>query len=703
MSLLLLFLLAAAPAGAESTRLLDRHGVPLQELSELGDRRYEVLLEEVSPWVVLATLAAEDRRFFEHGALDPLAVLRALWQNLRSGRTVSGASTLTQQLAKAERPLPRNWTGKAREALAALELERRLDKREILERYLNLVSYGNRATGIEAASRLYFGKPAASLSLAESAYLCAIPRSPGTVNPYRGESELRRRQRELLERMRRSGWIGQDLLGLALKEPLRVEARRDTALAPHFAEALRRLKPRGEVRTALDAGLQAAAADALRSHLAELKGHRVTNGAVLVLDNRTRETLAWVGSADFFDDAHDGQVDGVRARRQPGSALKPFVYGLALSKGWTPSDLLADLPAQTADRFSPRNYDGRFHGLVRLREALACSYNAAAVSLADKLGASAMLSVLHRAGFASLDKPAEHYGLALVLGDGEVTLAELTNAYATIASGGLWKPLRLLSGRSEEGEPPRTIFSPQVSYLLAKILSDNTARAPAFGFYSPFNAPFPLAAKTGTTKDYRDNWAVGFTPEWTVGVWVGNFDGKPMAKVSGISGAGPVLRDVAFALWRSRGASEFLQPRGVRELEVCPLSGKLRGPHCPTGITELFAETSLPGGPCALHPGELAAGTLAGRVAVSFPRRGDIFKLDPTYSREAQQIKLTAEGLDGARSVRWKVDGRDLTSGPDGTAWWKLSPGRHRIRVSALRSAGWQDSSEVPIFVAGTL
>ncbi|MBI5242195.1 MAG: penicillin-binding protein 1C [Elusimicrobia bacterium] len=710
-------LLLVSTAAADSTRLLDRHGRLLQELSSGGrDVQYTVPLEDISPWAVLAVLAAEDRRFFEHGGMDLRAVLRAAWQNLRLGRVVSGGSTLTQQLARRQTGLPRSWSSKVREALAAVELERRLDKREILERYLNMVSFGNRAAGIEAASRLYLGKPARELSIAEAAYLCAIPRSPGTVNPYRNEGRLKRRQREILTSMEGLGWIGQDLYELALREPIRTIPPQRWFPAPHFADRVRRLAessvPRPDsLKTSLDAGLQAAAEDALRSHLASLKGNHVSNGAVLVLDNWTREVLAWVGSADFFDQ-EAGQVDGVSARRQPGSSLKPFIYGLALSKGWRASDIIADLPIETPDRFRPRNYDNKFHGLVRLREALACSYNVAAVRLAQTLGAPAILSTLHGAGFDSLDRPPEHYGLALALGDGEVTLSELTNAYASIAAGGIWAPMRLLAGRQDPfAVTARRVFSPEVAYLLAKMLSDNTARVPAFGFYSPFNAPFPLAAKTGTTKDYRDNWAVGFTPEWTVGVWVGNFDGKPMARVSGISGAGPILRDVAFALWKRRGASEFPRPRGIRELEVCPLSGKLPGPRCPTVITELFDSKNPPREACGLHaaltaekdrglPEDPPAG-LGPRVPyVAFPKAGDIFKIDRTFSLQAQQIRLRAARISGYREIRWKVDGREIGGDKDG-AWWRLSPGRHRIRISVLGDSGWKDSPAVAIFVAG--
>jgi len=711
-----LALLLALPAAADSLRVCDRHGALLQEFSgQGGDVQYAVKLEEISPWAVLATLAAEDKRFYEHGGLDLRAILRAAWQNLRAGRIVSGASTLTQQLARTRlERIPRSWSAKVREALAAVELERRLDKRDILERYLNLISYGNRIAGIEAASRTYLGKPARDLSLAEAAYLCAIPRSPGTVNPYRNEGALQRRQRLILMNMRSLGWIGPDVLAIALHESVRTVSHKSRFPAPHFAQRARLWAEASglgssEIRTSLDAGLQAAAADALRSHLESLKGNRVTNGAVLVLDNRTREALAWVGSADFFDQ-DGGQVDGVSARRQPGSSLKPFVYGLALSRGARTSDLLADLPTQTPDRFSPRNYDGKFHGLVRLREALACSYNVAAIRLAETLGAPAILSTLHSAGFDSLDRPPEYYGLALALGDGEVTLAELANAYASIASGGVWKPLRISAQAPSSDVPARRVFSPEVSYLLAKMLSDNAARVPAFGFHSPFDAPFPLAAKTGTTKDYRDNWAVGFTPEWTVGVWVGNFDGKPMARVSGISGAGPILRDVAFALWKRYGASEFPRPRGLREIEVCPLSGKLPGPECPTTITELFLSANPPRARCDRHGPDMARtedqvapapGLPRAGPFVAFPRAGDIFKIDPTFSLQAQRIRLKAAGLGEWREVRWKVDGEEMPADEDGKLWWRLRPGRHRIRVSVLGEAGWKRSAPVGIFVAG--
>jgi penicillin-binding protein 1C len=699
---LLCFLASQAGAGPASLRIFDRSGLEIRDLNpDRPDSNFPAPIEEISPWAVLATLAYEDRRFFEHGGMDPLSIARALWQNARSGRVVSGGSTITQQLARGQGALPRTWTAKVREAAAAWELERRLSKRDILERYLNSVSYGNRCAGIEAASRLYFGKPSRELSLAEAAYLSAIPRSPGAVHPFRRPEVLLRRQRRILDRMLALGWIGAGLHALASREPLLVRPPEKAFSAPHFAAEVRRRARGPEAWTTLDSGLQSEAQDALRSHLRELSGNRASNGAVVAIDNRTRGVLVWVGSRDFFDAEHEGQVDGALALRQPGSALKPFVYGLALSRGRRASDLLSDLPMSLPNRFSPRNYDGKFHGRVRLREALACSYNAAAVSLAETLGAEAMLATLRRAGLDSLDKPADHYGLALALGDGEVSLVELTAAYAALASGGAWAPCRVL--RDEPPARGRRVFPPEVCCLLSSILSDNSARAPAFGAYSPFNLPFPMAAKTGTSKDYRDNWAVGYTPEWTAGVWVGNFDGRPMARVSGISGAGPVLRDVAMALYRRLGASPFPRPRGIREAEVCPVSGRLPGPNCPTLMTELYTARNMPRETCPLSHAEARA--LAEETErepfVAFPKAGDVFKIDPTFSLEAQQIRLRAGGRRPG-AARWSVDGRGIPSEPDSTAWWKLSPGRHSIRLDFDGPRGRSRLRPVPIFVAET-
>jgi len=712
-SALLAALCLSPSAGAETGvawRVLDRNGEPLQALPSVEGFRYPVPLEQMSPWVPLATLAAEDHRFFSHPGVDWRAAARAAWQNAVHGRVVSGASTLTQQLVRNREPRPRTFGSKMLEAADALALERRASKREILADYLNLVAYGNRARGIEAASRLYFNKPSSQLSLAETAYLAAIPRAPGARNPYRKPGALRKDQREILSRMRALGWIDAETHALALEERVQVLSLEKQLPAPHFSEYLRQwILARGEnsgaVRSTIDATLQRESAAILRFHIAKLAANRVGNGAILAVDNRSGEILVWVGSKDFRGEV-DGQVDGVTAQRQPGSALKPFVYGLALENGRTPSDILLDEPFTALDRFSPKNYDEKFHGPVRLREALACSYNVPAIRVAEELGAAHVLEGLHQAGFDSLARSPDHYGLGLALGNGEVTLFELARAYSGLARGGVFRPLAFVRGSPEAGVP-RRFLSPEAAYLITNILSDNAARTPAFGAYSPFNTPFPFAAKTGTTKDYRDNWAIGYTPDWTVAVWVGNFNGESMAKVSGISGAGPILRDVALLLWQRLGAREFPVPAGVRRVEVCPLSGLVPGPWCPTAMSEVFLAKRIPAAVCNLHKknggsSEFPIHAAGSAPRVAFPRNGEIFKIDASYARDAQKVKLRAENVENAGDLRWTVDGKALEDrDATGAAWWMLSPGDHRIQVSALRAAIWRRSPPVRVFVAG--
>jgi len=689
--------LPSAEGAQTSTEIRDRYGRPLRTvLAQEGESRSPVRLEEVSPWMPLATLAAEDRRFFSHAGVDLRAVARALWQNARSGRRVSGGSTLSEQLVRALHPRPRTWGGKLAEAFDALLLETRQDKREILEGYLNEVSYGNRCRGIGAAAREYFGVPASELTLAQSALLAGVPKSPKRYDPRRYPEAAAVRQRRVLERMREWGWLDADSHRLARAEKLKVEPRRAAFAAPQFTEYVLRRAERGAViDTTLDAGLQERLQGVLAKNLERLAGHQVTNGAAVVLDNATGDILAWVGSADFNDPRHQGQVDGVTAPRQPGSALKPFAYGLALSLGARASDLLRDEPMHFTNGFSPKNYDETFHGPVRLREALACSFNIPAVRVAERFGAARLLGALRAFGLESLRESADHYGIGLVLGNGEVSLLELTNAYAALARGGVWMPVRALPG---EAAAARRVLDRESAFIVTDILADNAARAGAFGLNSPLHLPFPFAAKTGTSKDYRDNWALGYTPEWTIGVWVGNFDGQPMRRVSGISGAAPVLRDAALLVYERSASGPFPVPAGIRELEVCPESGDQPGPWCPGAMREVFAKKHPPARVCSLHrpPVEIASVPAPRRPAllsVEFPQPGDVFKIDPATPLGAQALRLRAASEE---SVAWTVDGVAL---PPGEAWWALRPGRHRAAASLRRDGRLLQSRPVHFLV----
>lgn len=531
---------------APSLRVYDRHGISLGTLLSPSETYSDpVSLESISPWMLLATIATEDKRFYLHPGVDLEAALRALWQNVSRHKVVSGASTLTEQLVKAIEPAPKSLWGKMREAWEALRLERKMTKREILESYFNTISYGNQCQGVEAASRRYFGVHASNLSLAQAAYLSGIPKSPVRYDPYRNPDQAGRRQKDILSALQTKGWVDAENIRRALEEPIRLKALDTSRVAPHFLMFLnaRYQGKKESLVTTLDLSLQRDLQGLLATQLRRLKANHVTNGAILVVNVHTSQVLAWVGSADFWNVGIQGQVDGVEASRQPGSSLKPFLYGLAFSKGFKPSDLLLDEPTYTEGGFIPKNYDEKYHGWVRMRTALANSYNVPAIRLCEKVGAGRFLDFLHRCGFQSLDMPADHYGLGLALGDGEITMLESAAAYAALAREGLWCPLKCLRDEDEDpldqGATPHRILDPADAFLVTSILSDNTARSPAFGLYSPLLTPFPFAAKTGTTKDYRDNWAVGYTPDWVVAVWVGNFDGTPMRHISGITGAAP--------------------------------------------------------------------------------------------------------------------------------------------------------------------
>ena len=677
-----LALLLAVPAAAEpaltpppSVQVLDRHGRALRTAHPEDLYSLPVSLERVSPWAVLATLAAEDKRFFSHPGVDLRAAGRALVQNARAGRAVSGASTITQQLSRALEPRPRTVAGKLAEAWRALRLERRASKAEILEAYLNRAPYGRGARGIEAAARSWLGVPAADLTLGQAALLAGLPKCPAACDPVKRPRAAERRRRVVLGRLRAWGWIGEAEHASALAERLPLAERAREDLAPHFA---RRALGRGAAgRAALDAELQRELEGLAASHVAALAGHHVTNAAVVALDNADGSVLAWVGSADFRDERANGQVDGVTARRQPGSALKPFAYGLAFERGKSPSDFVEDAPTWAKGGFAPRNYDESFHGRVTLREALACSYNAPAVRVAEELGVADLLAALRSFGFGSLDQPAERYGAGLVLGNGEVTLRELAGAYAALARGGVRLPVR--ESLSDPRGPASRVMSRESAYLVTHSLSDNAARAEAFGHDSALRLPFPFAAKTGTTKDYKDNWAAGYTPGWTVAVWVGNFDGSPMRRVTGATGAAPLLRDAALAMERRYGARPFPVPAGIREAQICPESGLLAESACPGAVREVFRRDRVPGRSCPLHRrgAEESPAPADEAPRVAFPRPGDVFRLDPASPRESQALPLRGEPE--GPGWRWILDGRPIAEGARTFA--ALTPGRHVLRA----------------------
>jgi penicillin-binding protein 1C len=731
-------------SSVQSVRVLDCRGTLLREfLNDKEGRGIWCPYTNISSDLIAATIAVEDHRFHYHPGIDPLAVGRALVQNISAGKVRSGGSTITQQVIRNVYHRPRSFFNKLIEAWEALRLERMLSKREILEQYLNRAPYGNQLFGVEAAARCYFAKPARDVSLAEAAFLAALPNAPSTLNPYGNMSGVITRQHLVLERMWSKGIISREDYDRALCQPLNIVPVEVNFRAPHAVQmALDQVIDQEHVAgiiSTIDYSLQRIIIGFIRTHLRRLAPKHVTNAAAIVLEQETGAIRALIGSANFFDEEHNGQVNGAIALRQPGSAIKPFTYGLAFEMGYTPADVLADIPTHIPDHhgdYVPENYDHHYHGPVRIRTALACSYNIPAVRLLQVVGKEALTARLQLAGFTSLTKASEFYGYGLTLGNADVTLYELTNAYAALARGGIWKPARLVesvllpdgSVRSwNVNKTPHQIFDERTAFLVTDILSDPVAKRPAFGHV--FRFQFPCAVKTGTTKDYRDNWTVGYTTRYTVGVWVGNFDGTPMQNVSGVTGAGGLFIDIMNLLHESPGSIkplDFPVPEGMEQRRICLRSGKTPNAFCSSTMNEWFIKESAKASKCTIHrkfaiprsdgsvekkvfeilPPEYKLWSeeqhypipppqaillheikesqvepSGVRLDILSPNNGDFFKLDPILRSEYQTVKIVGSVPNSLKEVKLRINGKQLLSYQNGGIWWPLQKGVFRFQL----------------------
>ena len=648
--------------------LLDRHGevIHARRLDHRVQRVPWVSLDAMSAPLVRAVLTAEDRRFHSHAGVDWLAVARAAWA-YASGEPVGGASTLTMQLVSlldvtAGRGGSRTPGRKLAQMRAAVALERDWTKREILEAYLNRVSLRGELQGVPAAAQALFGKAPEALGEAESVLLAALLPSPNAP------------LRVVAARACRLAGAGgfqtscTDLQALARESLSRVgRASLDPALAPHLATALLR-EPGSRVTSTLDAAIQQRVADVLRRQLIDLAGGGVRDGAAVVLDNATGDVLAYVGSAGPASRARE--VDGAAALRQAGSTLKPFLYGLAIERGYvTAASLLDDTPVQLdtgVGLYIPQNYDRDFKGTVSVRTALASSLNVPAVRTLILTGVEAFRDRLRDFGYRSLGQPGEHYGYSLALGSADVSLLDQANAYRALANGGLWSPRR--QRPDEPAGPPRRVLSPAAAHIVSDILSDAAARAPTFGLAGPLGTGYWSAVKTGTSKNLRDNWCLGYSRDYTVGVWVGNFEGDAMRDVSGTSGAAPAWREIMDAL-QARPGGAPAEPPGVVSVAV-----RFEPPIEPARPEWFVAgtETSVV---------QLAG--RGGRPRIAAPPDGLIAALDPDIPPRNQRIVFVAEGVDGL-PAEWILDGEPI--GPaDEPVRWRPSPGTHRL---ALRGEG---------------
>jgi 1A family penicillin-binding protein len=648
----------------ETTRIYARDGQTLlYEVFEAGQRTV-VPLDQV-PWAVkAATIAVEDAEFFENPGVDLRGIVRALWLN-RSGEIMSGGSTITQQVARnvllsPEERVDQSYDRKIREAILAFHLSHQYSKEQILSFYLNEVYYGNMAYGIEAAAQSYFSKPVRDLNLAEAALLAGLVQSPSDLNPFNNPQAAKARQRIVLDLMAKQGRISREQADAAFALPLTLRPSSVNIRSPHWVfyvlDQLEQeygpdLLRRGGLRviTTLDPALQQIAEEAARSRIAELQAQNATNAAVVAIDPKTSEILAMVGSIDYNNETIDGQVNVATAARQPGSALKPLVYAAAMMQpnGWTPATVIWDVPLNV-NGYQPMNYDNRFHGPQRLRLALANSYNIPAVKALQFVGVDAFLDLAHAMGITTL-QDRERYGLAVALGAGEVKLLDLTTAYTTFANGGQSRPsVSILRVSTNHGEvlysykPPAgtQVLGPYgdgIAYLISSILSDNDARTPMFGPNSVMRLKDdrPAAVKTGTSNDFKDSWAVGYTPDLVVGVWVGNSDNRPMDEVAGSNGGGAIWREIMERSHENKPPAEFTRPANVKEVQICRSTGLIAN-GCADTATEVFVDGTQP----QPQPGQYITVTVGGDgscLATDFTppseRRQRSFLLPPPEAR----------------------------------------------------------------------
>ncbi len=629
----------------KTTKIYDRTGQHLlwEIYDPQGGNRQVVPLERIPLHLRQATIALEDRTFYENPGVNLRGIVRAFYANLRYGQIVQGGSSITQQLVKnvlldPEERFERSYRRKIKEIILAIELSRRYDKDTILEWYLNTINYGRLAYGVQAAAQTYFGKNVEDLTLAESAMLAALPNAPALYDPFTAPEKAKERQELTLRAMYEVGFITYEEMQQAMQEPVLehlAKPKRIEIKAPHFVFYVQKLLEekygpdlvyRGglTVYTTLDMEIYNIALEAARKHIAELQqdpDKHITNAAVVVLNAKTGEIVAMVGSLDYFDESIDGQVNMALAPRQPGSSFKPFTYVTAFAKGYTPATMVWDVRTVFDDSpnppYVPENYDRRYHGPVTLRTALANSYNIPAVKVLEMVGVRDVLAMAHRMGINTLNR--EDYGLSLTLGGGEVTLLDMTYAYSVFANNGVMvgkpvppekrrpgyrelDPVAILRVEDAQGrvleqyDKPETrqVLAPQLAYLITSILSDEQARQPAMGAGSPLLLSRPAAAKTGTTNDFRDNWTIGYTPQFVTGVWVGNADNTPMGRVSGLTGAAPIWNEIMERIHEGLPVEPFVQPPGLVAVQICADSGLLPTPACPRVRTEIFIEGTQP-------------------------------------------------------------------------------------------------------------
>lgn len=725
---------------AQVLKIHDRHGIRIKSYAP-GESYDWISLADIPTVFVRMILQSEDRNFYTHSGLDLKGSLRSAIINFRNFRILTGASTLSQQVYRLHHKVPRTWKGKIETIVGALLIERKYSKEIILTHYLNSLPYGKRLVGIRRASEVLFGKPVKELSLAEIAVLAVAPRSPSLLLSDRNHSLLIRKRNELLKKYADSYGIANDVLSYELKTKmtlLRDESGWDNY---HYVQRIMNdpqmtmyLKT-GSLHTTLDSYLQRDVSLIARAHLAKLRSHNAHNSSVVVLDNNTGDVLAYLGSASVTGD-NGNHIDGLLSHRQPGSVMKPFTYALALEKGMPLNSIIPDIPAYYKTgkgQYLPRNYDRDYTGPRLMREALGNSLNLPAVALADTLGVPELYDFLVKLGF-SFSRKADHYGVGLTLGNAELTPMELARSYTSFPAGEIMVEPRFLSDVPVIQRP--VPISKETAFLIRNVLSDRIARREAFGDGNIFEVPFELSVKTGTSTDFRDNWTVGFNRFYTVLVWVGNMNQEPMKRVSGISGAGPIMTDIMKLLMKNKFVPLENHPPEITRVEICALSGMSPGKFCSHKSMEflprnhnlsvcsyhreiLVRSCDYPGDEkkiiVALYPEiyqnfelDHPAWTLAGQterqclsdaavpviasasdidVQISKPLTGSVYAIDPNIPRKFQRLEIQLNRSLNLKTITWKID-NEFYTGSAADFDWQMEKGKHQIEAEVELSDG---------------
>jgi penicillin-binding protein 1C len=727
--------LATPSDTGQSFLFLDRKGTRIKSFIK-GTSYDWIKLAEVPEVLRQLLIQAEDKNFYQHQGIDYKGTLRSAWLNLKSFEVVSGASTISQQVYRISHQTPRSVWGKIQTMIGAVKIENHYTKAEILEFYVNSLPYGKRIAGIKRASEVLLGKELHLLGDSEMATLAILPRSPSFLMSESNRPLLYKKKNALLKEFYALHPGSSDLL-VTEEKIFPVLGNHFTSWDNyHFISSIMKEKDfeshihQGMIETTLDLDLQKEVAAVLKNQLLELRHLRVSHGAVVVLENVSGEVLAYLGTHDM-QDTDGAQFDALKIKRQPGSALKPLTYALALQKGWTLSHVLPDIPSYYRTglgQFLPRNYNQHFSGPRLFREALANSLNLPAVALADAVGVSE-LHYFYKAMGLSLPQVADFYGVGLTLGNVELTPLELAQVYTSFPNMGQRAELKFF--KENESVLVQTPLTEESAYLISDVLSDRVARREEFGEKNPFDLPFEFSVKTGTSTDFRDNWAVGYNQRFTILVWVGNMDQKAMKKVSGITGAGPVLAKVARYLMKDKLIGTMPQPKSLVRHEVCGLSGEMPGVFCTHKKEEFFISGTEPKGTCEYHQEVLVRDCrevgdsekvivahlpdayqvhrdshpewsldyqvakicpLEERiiedslvkanlpVAIQRPLPGSIFAVDPNIPLHLQKLKVELNQLKDIKSVQWTVNGKAEISTEAGLDW-PMEKGKHLIHA----------------------